>query len=907
MPAPILATKLYVPSPRDKAVPRSRLIERLNEGARRKLTLISAPAGFGKTTLLSEWLAARQGLAAWLSLDEGDNDPVRFWSHVMAALQTRVANLGAAALGALQIPQPPPTETLLTTLLNEIATLADNFILVLDDYHVIDSQSVDQALTFLVEHLPPQLRLVIATREDPPLPLARLRVRGQLTELRAADLRFTPAEAADFLNRVMGLNLATEDIAALEHRTEGWIAGLQLAAISMQGRSDVAGFIGSFTGSHRFVLDYLMEEVLRHQPEPVRDFLLQTSVLDRLSGSLCNAVTDQADGQAMLETLERGNLFVIPLDDQRQWWRYHHLFAEVLQAHLKEAQPDRVIEIHRRASVWYEQHDLPADAIRHALAAKEFDRAAGLIELAGPATEDGRIQSAAFLGWLKALPAELMHVRPVLNVWYGYTLLGRGEMEAAAARLQDAERWLESTATTTEMVVVDHEQFKSLPATIAIGRAYIAQACGNTPDTVRYASRVLELAPEGEHRRRSQAAMMLGMTHWADGNLPAAERVFADYTLRLRAAGNLPDAISTSAVLAEIRLALGRLREAIETVEQCLQYVRDQGEPVPLDTADLHRELGELYLEQGNREAAAQHLRSSKELGEKAELPVWRYQWCIAQARLNEARGDLEAALAMLAEAERRYIRSPLPDFCPLSAMKARIWVAQGKLTKSLEWVREQGLAPDDDLSYLHEFEHITLARILIAHDQDDRLADSISAALRLLDRLLHAAEESRRIGSVIEISIVQALAYQAQGNTSAALVALDRALTLAEPEGYVRIFVDEGESMRWLLEKQAHGREHQPIGYAAQLLAAFAPPATILPSAVRQPQSTLIEPLSERELEVLQHIAAGLTNREIADRLYLSLYTVKAHARSIYDKLDAHSRTQAVARARELGVLPQP
>ncbi len=941
MSAPILATKLYLPPPRPNVVLRTRLIERLKEGLRGKLTLISAPAGFGKPTRVSEWIATLAGSkarAAWLSLDEGDNDPTRFLTYLVAAMRTIAPRIDEATLGALQSSSPPPIESLLTILLNELTTLSANLILVLDDYHTIDSQPIDQALAFLVEHLPPQLHLVIASREDPPLPLARLRVRGQLTELRAADLRFTPTEAAEFLNRVMGLNLAAEDIAALENRTEGWIAGLQLAALSMQGRSDITSFIRAFTGSHRFVLDYLMEEVLQRQPERVRSFLLQTAILDRLSGPLCDAVcsigtavTEREDGRGMLAALERGNLFVLPLDDQRQWYRYHHLFADVLQARLMEEQPDRVSELHRRASVWFEQNNLPADAIRHALSAQDFERAAGLIELAWPATEDGSIQPATWLSWVKTLPDALVHARPVLNVGYAYALLGRGEMEAAEARLKDAERWLESADTMKaqqvtpsvetcpesfdyaqdklhrRMVVVDQEQFKSLPATIAVGRAYIAQALGNIPDTFRYASRVLELVPEGDHLRHGQASMLLGMTYWASGDLEAANRVFADYTLKLRTAGNIPDAISATVVLADIRLALGRLREALGTVEQCLHFVMDQGEPIPFDTADLHRALSELYLEQGNLEAAAHHLQRGKELGEKAELPVLRYRLCIAQARLKKTQGDLAGALDLLDEAERLFIRTPLPDVCPISALKARIWVAQARLTEALDWAHERSLSVDDAPGYLHEFEHITLARALIARYRSTREDVAICDALNLLEGLLHAAEEGGRMGSVVEILVLQALAHQAQGNLSLALAPLERALSLAEPEGYVRIFVDEGESMRWLLEKQAHGEGRQPIGYAAKLLAAFAPPPTILQSAVRYPQSTLIEPLSERELEVLQHIADGLTNREIADRLYLSLFTVKAHARSIYDKLDAHSRTQAVARARELGVLPQP
>ena len=402
-------------------------------------------------------------------------------------------------------------ESILTTLLNEIAAIPDNFILVLDDYHVIDSEPIDHALTFLLDHLPPQMHLVITTREDPSLPLARYRARGQLTELRAADLRFTPEEAAEFLNQMMNLNLSAENIAALETRTEGWIAGLQLAALSMQGREDIASFIQAFTGSHRFVLDYLVEEVLQHQSEHIRSFLLQTAILDRFCAPLCNAVTEREDGKEMLDVLERSNLFLIPLDDQRQWYRYHHLFADVLQAHLMEAQPDQVSSLHRRASAWYEQNGLRSDAIRHALAAKDFERAAGLIELAWPAAEEGSIQPATWLGWVKTLPDELVHARPVLNVGYAYALLGSGEMEAAEARLKDAERWLEPAdpmkvqpeTPSVEMVVVDQEQFKSLPATIAIGRAYIAQAFGNIPDTVRYASQVLELSRSRSFQART--------------------------------------------------------------------------------------------------------------------------------------------------------------------------------------------------------------------------------------------------------------------------------------------------------------------------------------------------------------------------------------------------------------------
>src|SRR5438132_8928876 len=528
MPTPILATKLYLPRLRPNVVSRPRLLERLNEGLHRKLTLISAPAGFGKTTLVSEWVEGIDRPIAWLSLDEGENDPARFLAYLVAALQTIAAHIGEGVLGVLQSPQPPPPEAILTALLNEITTLPDHFVLVLDDYHVIDAKPVDMALTYLVEHLPPQMHLVIATREDPQLPLARLRARSHLTEVRAADLRFTASEAAEFLTQVMGLSLSAADIAALEDHTEGWIAGLQLAALSMQGHQDVSGFIRAFAGNHRYIVDYLVEEVLQRQPEGVRSFLLQTAILDRLSGSLCDAVTGQEEGNARLEALERGNFFVVPLDDKRHWYRYHHLFAEVLSAHLMAEQPDQVSTLHRRASAWYEQHGEVSDAIRHALAAADFARAADLVELGVLAMLRSR-QEATLLGWLKALPDELVHCRPVLSVDYAGALLASGQLEGVEGRLRDAERWLDTTAEmrglasapATAMVVVDEEEFGHLPATIAIARAGLALTRGDVQGTVTYARRALDLAPEDAHLTRGSAAALLGLASWTSGDLEA--------------------------------------------------------------------------------------------------------------------------------------------------------------------------------------------------------------------------------------------------------------------------------------------------------------------------------------------------------------------------------------------------
>jgi LuxR family maltose regulon positive regulatory protein len=932
MPTSILATKLYLPRLRPNAVSRPRLLERLNEGLHRKLTLIAAPAGFGKTTLVSAWVAGCDRQVAWLSLDAGENDPTLFLTYLVAALQTIAPTIGEGVLGVLQASQPPPTEAILVALLNEITTLPDHFVLVLDDYHLIDAKPVDIALTYLVEHLPPQMHLVIATREDPDLPLARLRARGHLTELRATDLRFTASEAAGFLTQVMGLNLSTEDIAALEDRTEGWIAGLQLAALSMQGHQDVSGFIRAFAGDHRYIVDYLVAEVLQRQPEPVRSFLLQTSILDRLHGSLCDSVTGQQEGNARLEALERGNFFVVALDDKRHWYRYHHLFAEVLSAQLLAEQPDQVATLHRRASAWYEKHGSVADAIRHALAAFDFGRAADLVELAVPAMGRNR-QEATVLGWLRVLPDELVRARPVLSVHYAGALLLHGELEGVEARLRDAEQWLDTTtdmgelalASSAEMVVVDEAEFRRLPGTIAVYRAAIAQALGDVANTMTYARRALDLVPEDDHLGRGSAAGFLGLAYWTSGDLEAAHRSYAECMVLVQRAGHISDAIGCSIALADIRISQGRLREAMSTYKRGLQLATEQSAILLRGAADMHVGMSELHRERDDLHAATQHLLSSKELGEHTGLPQNRYRWCVAMARILATQGDLDGALDLLYEAERLYMGDFFPNVRPIAAWKTRVWVAQGKLAEALDWAREHGLSVSDDLSYLREFEHITLVRVFLARSKSDRADRSMLEAMELLERLLQAAEEGERTGSIIEILVLQALANLLQGDISAALVPLERALTLAEPQGYIRMFVDEGPPMAVLLARlHEHSRKRPraastnvPLAYLERLLALLrgervqegtspaATSSTSSPSAPA-PARPLLDPLTERELEVLRLIAAGLSNRAIAARLVLALSTVKSYVNTIYGKLQVESRTQAVARARALHLLSE-
>lgn len=930
MATPILATKLYRPPLRAALVHRARLVERLNANRDRKLTLISAPVGFGKTTLVNAWVSQTQRPLAWLSLDEGDNDPTRFLTYLIAALQTIRPTLGHGLLEQLQAAQPQPQlpESVLATLLNEIMAVSDDCVLVLDDYHVINAKPIDMALSFLIERLPPQLHLVITTREDPHLPLARLRAQGHMAELRAADLRFTADEAAEFLNQLVGLTLSADDIGVLETRTEGWIAGLQLAALSMQGRTDLAQFVRAFAGDNRYIVDYLAEEVLQNQPVAVRHFLLQTAILDRLNGPLCDAVTGQSGSALRLEALERGNFFVVPLDDKRNWYRYHHLFGEVLTAHLKAEQPDQISMLHRRASEWYAQQGSTEEAIRHALAAKDFEQAAALVERAAPAMRQSR-REATLLSWLKALPNDVLRYRPVLSVHYAGALLLGGQLDGVEVQLQNAE-WALSEATDTDadhvaVVIVDQQEYQQLPVFIALYRAAQALAQGNVAATMQYARQALSLAPDNAPLLRGPAAGLLGLAYWTMGNLEEAHRFYSDCMARLYEAHYISDTFGCAIALADIRMEQGRLHEAMQTYEQAIQKADKRREAVPAmrGMADMQVGMSEICYERNDLNAAVQHLERSKALGEAAALPQNQYRWCVAMARVQIAQGDLDAALAFLAEAERVYVGDFFPNIHPIAALKARAWVAQGRLGEALHWVRERGLSIEDDLNYMQAFEHLTLARVLLAQANRDGVPDraAMSVATHWLGHLLRAAEEGGRVRGVIEALVLLAVAHNELGDRAAALDALQRAVSLAEPEGYIRIFVDEGQPMMQMLgAMKAHAGRHKV--YLQTLLAAFgrptederlAPASTSAPAPASTPASEsssakafppLVEPLSQRELEVLRLLKTELSGPEIARELVVALSTVRTYTKGIYGKLNVSSRRAAVRRGVELGLI---
>jgi LuxR family maltose regulon positive regulatory protein len=861
-----------------------------------KLTLISAPAGFGKTTLLGGWIPTSERCVAWVSLDEGDNDPVYFWAYFIAALQMLHPAIGELALAQFRSPQPAPISSVLTSLVNEIDAFHDDFALVLDDYHVIKTQAIHDGLAFLLDHLPPRMHLVISTRTDPPLPLARLRGRGRLAELREADLRFTSDEAAAFLNQVMGLGLSAADVAALEARTEGWIAGLQLAALSIKDHADRTGFIAAFTGSHRFIIDYLVEEVLNRQTEFVRAFLLSTSILDRLCAPLGNALTDAETGQATLEYLERNNLFLIPLDDQRRWYRYHHLFADVLRHRLQEEQPDRVAELHRRASAWYAAERLVGEAVHHALAGRDFERAARLIEsVAGDMLRRG--SSVSLVRWLDAMPEETVRARPRLCLVRGWTYF-----VGPALSLENADEWAQLALRTAS---ANGSLEPGLSGEAAALQAMVAVTRGEVARSRELARQALDDLPL-DSPWRSAVTFCLGTTHFESGDMAAAAHVLSEALRLSQAEGAHYIQYAAASFLADIQVFQGHLGRAMELYQQVLAWA-DHGLP---QKGSVMAQAGQAYIlcERNQLDAALAHVQLGADQVDLVGGAWSAHVLYRVLARLQRAQGNWTDALDTL---ERAYQMGQSGQVSLVvtqaAALRAGLQLAQGDLEAATAWAENSGLSPDDpEVGHpgWREVAYLALARVL---DAQGRHAE----ALALLDRLMGSAQAEARHGSAISILVLLALVQQARGNRSRALECLERALALAEPEGYIRVFVDEGEPMRSLLadfqsmiRKRLHAGadEASPrlMAYAYKLLAVFSgPDPAVTPNSESPPDS-----LNQREMEVLRLIHAGLTNQEIADQIVIAVSTVKWHINHLYAKLGVHTRTQVLARAKELGLL---
>ncbi|MDX1521390.1 MAG: tetratricopeptide repeat protein [Anaerolineae bacterium] len=916
METPLLQTKLYIPPPRPDVVSRPRLIERLNEGQTRKLTLISAPAGFGKTTLVSNWiddlrvtidesrLDAKSQIAnrqskiknrvTWLSLDEADNDPTRFLSYLIAALQQIEPDIGQTGQVLLQSPRPPPVETLLTTLVNDITGLPQEIVLVLDDYHLIETQLIHEALAFLVNHQPPQIHLVITSRADPPLPLARLRARNELTELREEALRFTAEETTMFLNEVMGLKLSPEDVAELESRTEGWITGLQLAALSMQGRRDRAGFINSFSGSHRFILDYLTDEVLSQQPPALREFLTQASILNRLTGSLCQAVTGRDDSQALLEQLEAANLFLIPLDNQRQWYRFHHLFADLLRSRLPHVMEAATLTtLHQRASAWFAQAAAPAndselmtEAINHALAAQDFEQAARLIAQIADVAIWQRGELNRVLAWLEQLPRQAELAQPRLALTHALILVWRGELDAAESLIQSVI----SQAGSQPAQIRD-----SLRGQAATIRAAITDIQGDAPAAMGHAQEALEYLTADDRQVRGLAMGILAGIYRSTGTLAAGCQAYAEAVTLLQAAGQRVPVFVAFGYLGQLQTQAGHLNEAGQTFEQAINLAEAWG---ALDFPTLgvvHINFGNLLRERDALDQAADHLQKGIELCQRwTGLTDDILESLVALARVRQAQGKWPEAVDLLQQAGQLGQAEAVAHWETwVGVGQARLWLAQGELSAVEAWTRHRNLQPQDAPGqYPRALEYLILARLYLYQGQLDQ-------ALSLAARLYPVAEEGGHTAWAIEALNLQAMAYHQQGQTDQAIMLIVQALSLAEAEGFQRIFLDEGEVMLALL-RQAQAR-HVSQAYLEALIPRFTSAADDLAA---KPQPLLIEPLSYREREVLDLLALGHTNAQIATALVISITTVKTHVRNIYGKLNVDNRVQAVARARALNLL---
>jgi len=895
----LLATKLHMPRPRPGQVLRPRLTARLDEGLARGLILASAPAGYGKTVLLADWARRGERPVAWLSLDAGDNDPARFWHHAVAALDRARPGTGDRVAPLLGPPAPTSFQGLVTALINDLA--GEEALLVLDDYHLIGSPQVHESLAFLVEHRPAGICVVLASRSDPPLPLARLRARGQLAEIRVADLRFTPAEAGELLQHAAAA-LPDASVAALAARTEGWAAGLQLAALSLRGQDDAAAFVAAFTGSHRYVLDYLAEEVLERQDEQLRRFLLETSVLDRLSGPLCDAVTGREGSQALLEQAERAGLFLIPLDELRGWWRYHHLFADLLRARLQQEQPSRAAQLHRNAAVWCQEHKLADDAIGHAAAAGEMLWAARIIEQQFDLVHRIRGEAATIDRWLSVLPADVVRSRPRLLLAQAHLAADSGHPEVMEPLLDAVDcappGWADEPFEPASGAAASF--LINVPAMTTLNRSYLAQLHGDAEGTAAFATQTLAQSKPEEGALSATAHGFLAVAEWLRGRLAEAERALASSLTGWRETGQLTLIGWGCYELVLIQLAQGQLDAAALTCEQVLGSLVTSGRPAPA-AGPSYAGLAEIAYQRDELDVALRHATEGITLCRQFVYTPPLADGLATLAMIRQAAGDLAGALEAITEAGQA-APGPAGLLNPVPARRARLLLAQGDLAAAASFAQDNGLGPDDEPDYARESGHLVLARLLLAQDRPGQ-------SLALLDRLDAAAKAQNRTGSLIEISALRALALAATGDETDAVTTLAGTLLLACPQGYVRVFADEGPPMAALLGRLiaaqrtgsgSRAAAEVPLGYLARLQGAFGPGRPARDSV----PSGIVDPLTSRELEVLEMLAAGRSNQAIAGELVVTLDTVKKHVGHVLGKLGAANRTEAVARARELNLL---
>ena len=904
---PVLLTKLHIPFQRQNLVPRPRLLEMLNCGLAHRLILISAPAGYGKSTLIGEWIRETNLAAAWVSLDEGDNDLARFLDYCVAAIQTVFPEAGKKTQVMLQSPQRPAIEACLSMLINDLVEAGNPVILVLDDYHLIQSQAVHDAVTFLLNHLPSQAHLVISTRADPPLPISRLRARGQLTELRLSDLQFSREEADIFFTQMMGFSLAALDQEALIEKAEGWATGLQLATLAMQaqvsshGKEALPAFVHSFTGSHRYILDYLVEEVLQFQPSSIQEFLQRTCILERLCASLCYALL-KGDGSSnasqstssVLEYLDRSNLFLVPLDDHRQWYRYHHLFSDLLNQRLLQSQPDLIPVLHQRASTWFEQNGWINEAIEHALAAQDFERAVEMISQAAEPTLM-RSEVVTYMHWIKRLPGAVLQNHPRLIVFQAWGLLFAGDSK------ERVEACLNSLASLAE---------SPLSAPI---RGYMALIQGEIGSATELLRQALDQLPEGEHLLRGLAATCLANAYLSEYEVTSGIRALEEVAQESQRTGNAMLAALVYSNLAELSRKFGQLHLAQDYFMQAVDLATDaEGHRLPVAGRPLSG-LSDLKREWNDLKTAEKYLTESINLNR-----FWMQAGFIHSTpplvRLKMAQGAWEEAQDIISQARKAaadFTITQIDDYI-VEMYQAWLWVKQGNLEEAARWAEKFHIEETFDelpasgaqaynLFHMRKYEQLILARLYLAQNEPGK-------ALRLLETLLPKFEKIGRQVQVIEIHILQAIAWQASNRLNEAKAEFLEALRLAQPEGYLRLFLDEGDPVHRLLER-IKAADTGMNDYVQKLVAAYGGETESQDSPLAARKKATLDPLSldalsQREIEILHFLAGTLSADEIARKLFVSVHTVRSHMKKIYNKLGVHGRLEAVERARELQLL---